>query len=240
MEIKIYLITNRINGKQYVGQTSRSLKRRFYEHSRHKSAIGKAIKKYGRENFTIETIDVCETFEMANEREQYWIAFYGCVAPNGYNLTEGGKNGARSEETCRKLSIIAKKNGSRPPVPPKKVSLKKQQTPEQIHAKRVKAGQRRAQTPEGRAQIWDSLEKARAARTEKCLNNEFQVSTEAKENMAVSAKRRAQTPEGRAQILDSLAKARAAHSEKCRQRREQQANNDVNQNQTTDKEDQNG
>ena len=33
MQIKIYLIMNRINFKKYIGLTSRTVARRFYEHS---------------------------------------------------------------------------------------------------------------------------------------------------------------------------------------------------------------
>ena len=108
MEIKIYLITNRINGKQYVGQTSRTIEQRFNEHaSCRRTAIDKAIAKYGRENFTVEELETCDTIEQANEREQYWIAFYGCMAPKGYNLTTGGKSNA--SKPCRHLPNTARK-----------------------------------------------------------------------------------------------------------------------------------
>ena len=261
MEIKIYLITDTTTGMKYVGQTSKTIERRFKQHAQNKkSLIGKAIKAHGWKNFTLETLEVCDTLESANEREMYYIAKLNTLHPNGLNLTEGGDHGARSEETCRKLSAAAKADGRRPPSQagkprsqatkaklsaiakkqwqngvharkrPKKVSLKKKKTPEQIHAKRVEVGRRRAQTPEGRAQILSSLEKARAAHSEKSRNNELQISPEGREKLSVSAKRRAQTPEGRAQILSSLEKARAAHSEKCRQRREQQSNDKGDQN----------
>lgn len=91
MQFKIYLIMNRINFKKYVGLTSRTVARRFYEHSINRtSAIGLAIQKYGRDNFLVVTLEICETLEKANEREKFWIAFHGCIAPSGYNRTDGG------------------------------------------------------------------------------------------------------------------------------------------------------
>lgn len=98
---KIYKITNHINGKIYVGQTTKSLKERFQKHcwrttendSYHLNmAIKKAIKKYGKENFTIELIEEVETTKL-DEREVYWISFYDSYN-KGYNCTKGGQNGA--------------------------------------------------------------------------------------------------------------------------------------------------
>ena len=68
---KIYKITNKINGKIYIGQ---------------------AIKKYGKENFTIELIEQVEKDKL-DEREVYWISFYNSYQ-KGYNCTLGGQNGA--------------------------------------------------------------------------------------------------------------------------------------------------
>lgn len=98
---KIYKITNKINGKVYVGQTTKTLKERFEKHcwgttekdSYHfNMAIKKAIKKYGKENFTIELIEEVETYKL-DEREVYWISFYDSYN-KGYNCTLGGQNGA--------------------------------------------------------------------------------------------------------------------------------------------------
>ena len=102
----IYIITNKINGKNYVGQTTRTLNERIAEHrSCIKTAIGKAIQKYGWENFEVVVIEECTTIEQLNEREKFWIAKYNSIAPNGYNLTEGGNNGLLSEMSRLKISL---------------------------------------------------------------------------------------------------------------------------------------
>lgn len=101
MKGKIYKITNKVNGKIYVGQTIKSLKERFQKHCwgttnndkyHLNMAIKKAIRKYGKENFTIELIEEVETNKL-DEREVYWISFYDSYN-KGYNCTLGGQNGA--------------------------------------------------------------------------------------------------------------------------------------------------
>ena len=86
----IYKITNKLNRMPYVGKTTRSLEVRFKEHTKADSYIGRAIRKYGEENFLCEVIEECETPEQLNEREIFWIAFFNCKQPNGYNQTDGG------------------------------------------------------------------------------------------------------------------------------------------------------
>lgn len=87
----IYKITNLINGKIYIGLTTRTVEMRWKEHCRHSSQeIDKAIQIYGKENFIIETLEEC-TDENLDDREKYWINFYNCYE-NGYNNTLGGRD----------------------------------------------------------------------------------------------------------------------------------------------------
>lgn len=84
--IGIYKITNKINGMVYIGQSVR-IERRFTEHnipSNNSTLIDKAINEYGKENFTYEVIEECEIKDLI-DREQYWINYYNCITPNGYN-----------------------------------------------------------------------------------------------------------------------------------------------------------
>lgn len=89
----IYIIKNRINSKVYVGQSINAAER-FIKHckpsaAKDNSLIDKAIQKYGANNFWYEIIE--EQIENYNERERYWISFYGSQVPNGYNIMPGGE-----------------------------------------------------------------------------------------------------------------------------------------------------
>lgn len=94
---KIYLITNDINSKVYVGQTVQSLNKRFNGHCCYSKSdksqnmyIKGAIHKYGRDKFHIMLLEECP-INLLNEREKYWIDFYNSYN-EGYNLTKGGQD----------------------------------------------------------------------------------------------------------------------------------------------------
>ena len=92
---RIYIIRNTINSKVYIGQTKVSLKLRFQNHlsaarNGKDYVIGKAIRKYGEENFYIELLEEC-TIEELNEREKYWISYFNSTNNKfGYNISIGG------------------------------------------------------------------------------------------------------------------------------------------------------
>lgn len=92
---RIYIIRNTINSKVYIGQTKVSLKLRFQNHlsaarNGKDYVIGKAIRKYGEENFYIELLEEC-TIEELNERERYWISYFNSTDNKfGYNISIGG------------------------------------------------------------------------------------------------------------------------------------------------------
>lgn len=105
MTIGIYKITNKENGKIYIGQ-SINCERRIKEHcypNRYKDGlvIDVAIHKYGVENFTYEIIEECDK-ENLDEREIYWIAYYNSKK-EGYNLTSGGQQNSAGEDNGRAL-----------------------------------------------------------------------------------------------------------------------------------------
>lgn len=117
----IYKIENKINGKVYIGQTIQKLSRRIAGHvcpgNKYISVIDKAIKKYGIENFLISQIDHADSIDELNEKEIYWIKYYNCIVPNGYNIEKGGKNSPKSDLTKRKISVsnTGKKIGEKSP-----------------------------------------------------------------------------------------------------------------------------
>lgn len=84
----IYKITNLINGKIYIGQTN-NYNRRYREHKNKmygncEKVLYDAINAYGFENFKMEQIE--DYVENYNEREYYWIEYYDCQVPKGYNV----------------------------------------------------------------------------------------------------------------------------------------------------------
>ena len=86
----VYLIVNMVNGKRYVGQTIQPLAKRFNAHTYADSLLGKAIRKYGKENFHCGVIKTCTSKAELNATEKHFIAALNCKAPYGYNLTDGG------------------------------------------------------------------------------------------------------------------------------------------------------
>ena len=107
----IYKITNKINGKVYIGQTVQTLKLRVKSHFNGSSkclALVRAIRKYGRENFTVTQIDKGKNRKDLNEKEMFWIKKYESMGAKGYNLTQGGDNITHSPEAIKKMSEAAK------------------------------------------------------------------------------------------------------------------------------------
>lgn len=84
----IYLIENNINGKGYVGKNSNKKLENLYFGSG--IAIKRAIKKYGKENFTKSILQVCANEQELNEAEVFFIEKYKTFS-NGYNMTKGGE-----------------------------------------------------------------------------------------------------------------------------------------------------
>ena len=94
----IYVITNDVNGKQYVGKTIKTINKRFQQHltnarfgEQYKNYhLYRAMNKYGFEHFSISMLEECLA-EDAAKREQYWIKKLNTYGRNGYNSTMGGE-----------------------------------------------------------------------------------------------------------------------------------------------------
>lgn len=88
----LYQITNKINNKQYIGITN-DYKKRWSNHKCNTTmVIGKAIQKYGVENFIFEVLKSNLSLEQASELEIKFIQEKNTLAPNGYNIAKGGMN----------------------------------------------------------------------------------------------------------------------------------------------------
>lgn len=113
----VYLATNLINGKRYIGVTSRSLKIRADNHwyARDKArghAVAKAMKKYGRDMIRFTILCTCGDFSAASKEEVRLIAL---LKPE-YNLTLGGDGGSghhvsrrARKATSRRMKVIGAK-----------------------------------------------------------------------------------------------------------------------------------
>lgn len=103
--IGIYLITNKVNGKKYVGQ-SVNIERRYSEHLRSgqpekyswkserdvNTPIHLAMQKYGIQNFSLSILEECKKEEL-DEKERYWISYYKSTEKQfGYNILLGGQD----------------------------------------------------------------------------------------------------------------------------------------------------
>lgn len=95
----IYKITNKINGKVYIGQAI-DINDRWQRHRRSHDncAIHLAFNKYGIDNFTFEVIEECLP-ELLDEREIYWIDHFQSYG-KGYNMNPGGKGGTPRKVKC--------------------------------------------------------------------------------------------------------------------------------------------
>ena len=95
MMYTVYLRTNKINGKQYVGQTNNFRKRESdwkclkVVYANH--LMEDERKKYGLDNFDVKVLAEVETREEAWKLEQQYIKELDTRFPNGYNRAVGGK-----------------------------------------------------------------------------------------------------------------------------------------------------
>lgn len=94
------------NGKTYIGQTVHHIEKRFKQHRKISSgcvAIYNAIQKYGWENFEKDWYECPD--EDLNFDEELLVREMGTLAPNGYNLREGGgSSGKMSANSKQKMS----------------------------------------------------------------------------------------------------------------------------------------
>lgn len=100
----IYCHTHTESGRRYVGLTKLTMMKRWNSHVYTANRVkgGKpavtghfpnAIRKYGKDAFSHEILEVCATLEEANAREEHWINFYDTRNPEkGFNLAKGGEH----------------------------------------------------------------------------------------------------------------------------------------------------
>lgn len=108
---QIYVITNTVTGKKYIGQTIGSLRNRWSQHKstakrRLKLNFHHSIALYGPEMFIIEPVAFTFTKSHADQLEEEWIIRLNTTDRNfGYNYTFGGEGARHVPETCEKISL---------------------------------------------------------------------------------------------------------------------------------------
>ena len=110
----IYCIENIINGKKYIGQTTKTIEKRWTEHKNFAKsnnpymAFAKALKKYGEKNFNVfelvhvESENRLDIIDKLNELEVFFIKLHNTLANNGhgYNIQIGGNSGRIYNPIC--------------------------------------------------------------------------------------------------------------------------------------------
>lgn len=102
----IYLITNKLNRKLYIGLTIQTLDRRWKYHKeqaianhiKSEKSLHAAIREFGAENFTIEQVDSGTTKKDLEKKEREWIKKMNTLIPIGYNISKGGISGGSNSK----------------------------------------------------------------------------------------------------------------------------------------------
>lgn len=96
---QIYLVTNNLNGKQYVGQTTVAGNK-----VGHGYMVTAAYKKYGKQNFSYEVAKSgIPDRNTLNYLERFWIKTFDSRTPNGYNIEHGGSDKDKVSDETREL-----------------------------------------------------------------------------------------------------------------------------------------
>jgi group I intron endonuclease len=178
----IYITTNKINGKQYIGSHEGKETDNYLGSGK---LIKQAIKKYGAENFQRKIIKECDITQNLILEEKY-IKKYNTLFPNGYNLNKCGGHNIFNEELKNKLSYI--KTGSIQSEETRKkrsLSLKgKKRKPQSEETKRKISESKKGLTPWNKGIPWKEETKQKMRK----LHKKF--SEETKKNLSIQRKGR--------------------------------------------------
>jgi group I intron endonuclease len=209
MNSGVYLITNTLNGKQYVGQST-GIKRRFTRHKRaartkHKREsfyLHNAIAKYGVENFTFEVLLYADDAEFVNLMEQRIIAGYNTLSPFGYNLdTGGGVSKKLSAATRKKLTGRTAWNKGVPATE----EQKKKQSAAMLGKPSPQKGKARTQAEKDKQSV--------AMKGRPAWNKGLPMADAQREKLRGLDKSYTKTPEYRKMMSEAVKKAKAAKKE---------------------------
>jgi group I intron endonuclease len=108
----VYIIENKINGKQYIGQTTRDVFQRFKEHSYNiknsSSILNRAFRKYGKDNFHYGVLFSAKSKKELDKQELDCIRILNTISPNGYNLKVSNNESSKEFKLRVSRNIINK------------------------------------------------------------------------------------------------------------------------------------
>ena len=118
MSAKVYVVTNLLTGKEYVGATIQDVAQRWRCHKasckRRASALWRDMDDFGADNFCIRILEDDLTEDQMRDAEIYWIAKMNTLAPSGYNIQTGGRRGFRGARHTRKTKAQLRLCRSKP------------------------------------------------------------------------------------------------------------------------------
>lgn len=115
----VYLVTNTVTGKVYVGATGQSLARRWRLHCEaarygKQTPLHEAIRKYGPDAFTQEILAHTSSTADMESMEVIWIFLMNSIQPSGYNARDGGRRGTFSIQSRRKMGAATRRRCADP------------------------------------------------------------------------------------------------------------------------------
>lgn len=189
--IGIYKITSP-TGRIYIGQSIDIEKRRkmyVNNHCKKQQKLHASLCKYGFKEHDFEIIEECD-WDLLNEREEYWIEFYGTFNSDlGLNLSSGGLNKRVSEET--KLKISKSKKGVSNPSAIESNKRRNVVVSEETRLKISLIHTGRKNSPESIKKMQDAY------------LNRLPISEETKLKMSLSAKKKVFTKEHRDKMIEN-------------------------------------
>lgn len=218
----IYCHTHIATGRQYVGQTMRTMEVRWKRHvadaklGHTRSPFHRAIAKYGPDAFLHRILETLPTVEEANAAEARWIEALGTVAPHGFNLDRGGHAvGGAHPDTRARMSVVQKaRNAAMSPERRREIARKaiEAMTPEERSDKSRRANAR--QTAEQRRERMCKAAASMTAEEKSARGRKSQAALTPAERSEIARKRTAaMSPEQRSE------RVRKAHAGKTPEER---------------------
>lgn len=107
----IYITTNTVNGKRYIGQKRFDNKYQWKFYLGSGKALKMAVNKYGKDNFHRDIVDIAYSRDELDSKEIQWVTNYNAVeSEDFYNIADGGHAGNKyAGKTEEEMDEIRKK-----------------------------------------------------------------------------------------------------------------------------------